>query len=542
MKKTLIYLLVTLMLLASSCEKIPTVPSVSPFVEQESVLTQQGIDTAAPPADPTIFDRGNGKAKISGISLMSEKAGLLDGCTFSVTDDNIITLAYPLVASDKDVSAAKLVIESDGRITDRTYDLREPNYINVYDENGERSTYLLTAERIKYPIPLMQIYTDGEAEIKTKTEYVHSKLIIDGVEYQMKIKGRGNASWNVFPKKSYRIKLDDGASLFGLTKNRDFTLTSNYADKSLIRNSVAHTIAATLDGLDFTSVHIPVNLYLNGEYLGVYTFSDKIEEGEGRLDFTAIEGDEPNTFWKWRDLGFLCEVGWDFDSENIYNQDYFDAEKVLRIYVKEPESDEPNTPEFSYAKQYILATEKAIVENDGWEGLIDLDSWVDWFIVTEFTFNTESAFYRSCYFWKREGGKLMLGPVWDFDMAFGNHWGDIRGYGGWCTTESTYQYITENWMNFLITYDTFNDAVKERWNEKKEDLLDTALSAIESYSTMLDGSEQQNFTVWDIMDKQIGDAFVSPYLYRTYESQIEYLRKFVIDRYEYMDKRINEEF
>ena len=542
MKKTLIYLLVTLMLLASSCEKIPTVPSVSPFVEQESVLTQQGIDTAAPPADPTIFDRGNGKAKISGISLMSEKAGLLDGCTFSVTDDNIITLAYPLVASDKDVSAAKLVIESDGRITDRTYDLREPNYINVYDENGERSTYLLMAERIKYPIPLMQIYTDGEAEIKTKTEYVHSKLIIDGVEYQMKIKGRGNASWNVFPKKSYRIKLDDGASLFGLTKNRDFTLTSNYADKSLIRNSVAHTIAATLDGLDFTSVHIPVNLYLNGEYLGVYTFSDKIEEGEGRLDFTAIEGDEPNTFWKWRDLGFLCEVGWDFDSENIYNQDYFDAEKVLRIYVKEPESDEPNTPEFSYAKQYILATEKAIVENDGWEGLIDLDSWVDWFIVTEFTFNTESAFYRSCYFWKREGGKLMLGPVWDFDMAFGNHWGDIRGYGGWCTTESTYQYITENWMNFLITYDTFNDAVKERWNEKKEDLLDTALSAIESYSTMLDGSEQQNFTVWDIMDKQIGDAFVSPYLYRTYESQIEYLRKFVIDRYEYMDKRINEEF
>ena len=542
MKKTLIYLLVTLMLLASSCEKIPTVPSVSPFVEQESVLTQQGIDTAAPPADPTIFDRGNGKAKISGISLMSEKAGLLDGCTFSVTDDNIITLAYPLVASDKDVSAAKLVIESDGRITDRTYDLREPNYINVYDENGERSTYLLTAERIKYPIPLMQIYTDGEAEIKTQTEYVHSKLIIDGVEYQMKIKGRGNASWNVFPKKSYRIKLDDGASLFGLTKNRDFTLTSNYADKSLIRNSVAHTIAATLDGLDFTSVHIPVNLYLNGEYLGVYTFSDKIEEGEGRLDFTAIEGDEPNTFWKWRDLGFLCEVGWDFDSENIYNQDYFDAEKVLRIYVKEPESDEPNTPEFSYAKQYILASEKAIVENDGWEGLIDLDSWVDWFIVTEFTFNTESAFYRSCYFWKREGGKLMLGPVWDFDMAFGNHWGDIRGYGGWCTTESTYQYITENWMNFLITYDTFNDAVKERWNEKKEDLLDTALSAIESYSTMLDGSEQQNFTVWDIMDKQIGDAFVSPYLYRTYESQIEYLRKFVIDRYEYMDKRINEEF
>ena len=544
MKRITAFLFAILTLLLAACNSAPAnVPSVPPsdLAVPEGTVPPTGI--ATPPEDPTVFDRGDGHARVSDVKLISPETGEpYEGCCCSVTDDNIITLGYPLLASDAALSSAKLMIESDGEPVQRVYDLRSPCYITLLDSEGGRSTYLIRAERIKHSIPIMQIYTDGAAPIVSKNEYVHSTLIIDGVEYQMKIKGRGNASWNTFPKKSYRIKLDEGAPLFGLAKNRDFTLTSNYADKSLIRNSVAHTIASTFDGLDFTSVHIPVDLYLNGEYLGVYTFSDKIEEGEGRLDFTDIEDDEPNTFWKWRDIGFLCEVGWDFDGENVYNRDYFDSEKVLRIYVKEPESEVANTPEFSYVKNYVLATEKAIVENDGWEGLIDLDSFVDWFIVTEFTFNTESAFYRSCYFWKRAGGKLMLGPVWDFDMAFGNHWGDIRGYEGWCTTESTYQYITENWMNFLITYDTFNDAVKERWNEKKEDLLDTALSAIDTYSKMLEGSEEQNFLRWDIMDKQVGDAFVSPYLYRTYESQIEYLRNFVLTRWEYMDKRINEEF
>ena len=314
-------------------------------------------------------------------------------------------------------------------------------------------------------------------------------------------------------------------------------LTSNYADKSLIRNCVAHDIAAALDGLDYTSTHFLVNLYLNGEYLGVYTFADKIEEGNGRLDFTAQAGDEPNSFGG-LDIGFLCEIGWDFDGENVYNKDYFDAEKVVRIYVKEPESDRANTPEFTYAKQYILAAERALAAGTGWQDLIDLDSWVDWFIVTELTFNTESAFYRSCYLWKRAGGKLMLGPVWDFDMAFGNHYGDIRGYDGWCTTESTYSYISENWMNDLIKTPEFSTALKARWNEVKHDLRTTALGAIDRYEAQLAGSAEQNFARWNIMPYQIGAGSVNAAVYNTHEKQVQYLRDFIAQRWDYMDARI----
>jgi len=136
----------------------------------------------------------------------------------------------------------------------------------------------------------------------------------------------------------------------------------------------------------------------------------------------------------------------------------------------------------------------------------------------------------------------MLGPVWDFDMAFGNHYGDIPGYDGWCTTECEYEYLMENWMNYLITYDEFNDAVQARWNEKKDELYKVALDAVDSYSTELMGSAEQNFKRWPILTWRIGAGSVDPLVYDTYDKQVEYVRDFIEQRWNYMDERINREF
>lgn len=476
---------------------------------------------------------GNGSALINSVSA----SGLETVCSIR---GSVITVEYPISASDKEIEAAEIIFDTNGHAEDGKYTLTEQKEVTVTDNGGNTRTYLINPRRISYGLPTVQIYTNFSAPILSKNEYVGGVMYIDGEEHPMQIKGRGNASWNSFPKKSYRIKLEKGKSLFGLEKNRDWVLVGNYADKSLIRNAVAHDIAASMEGLDFTSTHISVNFYLNGEYKGVYTFADKIEEGAGRIDFTDIPDDEPNTHGG-LDIGFLVEIGWDFDGENDYNKDYFDANLVKRIYIKEPKSDRANTPEFTYAKYYLLATENAIVTNNGWENYIDLESWVDWFIVTELTFNMESAYYRSCYLWKRDGGKLMMGPVWDFDMAFGNHLGDIYKYDGWCTTESTYHYINENWMNYLIKYPAFTDAVKARWNEKKDELLKTALDSVEKHSSALDGNQQENFALWNIMTQQIGMGKV-PTSYDTYEKQVEYVVEFINGRWEYMDKRINSEF
>lgn len=553
MKKLIIILFAAVMVLLASCgdDTNTEIPTEAPTEQTDTAEPPTEPPTESPTEAPTETEEIETcppvvcMATIDEIEFISSTNGLpLEGCALSVEGDTV-HFGYPLIVSDDELLTAKLRITTgDGvnrEIIEVTYDLRESHEITLTDADGISASYTIAPYRNSYGVPVMQIYTKDSAPILTKTDYVKGTLYIDGEPYPMKIRGRGNASWSQFPKKSYRIKLDDGAPLFGLTKNRDWVLVSNYADKSLIRNAVAHKIASALDGMDYTSTHFSVNLYLNGEYLGVYTFADKIEEGAGRLDFSRNAGDTPSSHGG-MDIGFLCEIGWDFDSENVYNRDYFDAEKVVRIYVKEPESEVANTPEFTYVSGYILAMEQAIVTNNGWQDYIDLDSWVDWFIATELTFNMESAFYRSCYMWKREGGKLMLGPVWDFDMAFGNHYGDIPGYDGWCTTECEYEYLMENWMNYLITYDEFNDAVRSRWNEKKDELYKVALDAVNSYSAELEGSADQNFTRWPILTWRIGAGSVDPLVYDTYDKQVEYVRDFIEQRWSYMDERINREF
>ncbi len=479
---------------------------------------------------------GVGSETLTGVTLLNSKTKTpYEGVFLSVTG-SLAEISFPLIVSEKDCTEASLIFTTSGgsKVSYDKIDLTGENIVTVLDAEDNERVYRLTGQRLSYHLPVMEIHTEGGEPIVEKNTYLHGTLTLDGVSYSMRIRGRGNASWMYFPKKAYRIKLDDKASLFSLPANKDWVLASNYPDKTMIRNCVAHTVAASLSGLEYTSTHFPVNLYLNGEYLGVYTFADKIEDGNGRLDLGNLTLSDKDT-----DIGFLVEIGWDFDKENIYNQDYFDAEKVLRIFVKEPEIPRANTPEFLYLKYYILNAEKAIIQNDGWENYIDVDSWVDWLIVNELTFNTESSFYRSCYLWRPEGGKLHLGPVWDFDMAFGNHAGDLPGYDGWCTTETTYEHIYNNWMTILMGYPAFTDRLVERWNEVKDSLLATALDAVDKYSAMLDGSQQQNYLVWNNLKTYVGMASVNPYVYDTYDKQVDYLRDFITSRWRYIDTRLN---
>ncbi len=526
MKKKLIFAAFAAILwLFSACGALP--PAVESPTDTAPVGGTVFTDTSVSPTEPAEPD-----VPVAAVSLAlqgepAEASLQVQGREITVK----IPLIYPQSALK---NADVILILADGSKVGRKLNLTVPQRVKIPTPEGERDC-TLTVAREGYGLPILEVKTDNSAPIAEKNTYIHGLLIWDGKEYPTKIRGRGNASWNHFPKKSYRIKLDKGASLFGLPQNRDWVLTGNYPDKTLIRNCVAHTLSATLSGLEYTPTHIPVHLYLNGEYLGVYTFGDKIENGNGRLDLgePVYEGENLS------DVGFLIEIGWDFDRENIYNKDYFDTDILRRLFVKDPEITTANNPEIRIIKDFIAKTERAVVTNDGWENYIDVDSFADWFILNELTFNTESSFYRSCYLWRPVGGKLKMGPVWDFDMAFGNHRGDLAGYDGWCTTESTYEYITENWMDYLMTYPAFTGRVVARWNEVKEDLLSIALTAVDEYGGRLEGSQQQNFKRWPIMTSGVGMGAVNPYKYDTYEKQVQYLRDFIIVRYAYMDARLN---
>ncbi len=482
---------------------------------------------------------GCGKAKITGLTLYTGKSKSEAADFLCEIEGNLITVYYPWNFDYSDIKNAYIDFVSDGDCTSDTskpFDLSESHLISVLDSDGNTRTYRLNVERRRYGIPILSIDTNNGKAIDSKEKYVEATMSIDGEKYSLGIKGRGNASWNTFPKKAYRLKLDEKAKILGMSADRDWVLVSNYADPSLIRNHISSDIAKRLDGLDFTPTHVSVDLYINGEYRGVYAIAQKIEEATSKVDLgTPITDENGNV----TDFGFLIEFGWDYSSENIYKKDYFDLDYAIRMYVKEPEIEEKNNATFKYIYNYVSAAEDAIVSGVGWQDYLDVDSWVDWFIVNELCNNTESAFYRSFYMYKPAGGKLTAGPIWDYDMAFGNMLYDLPSYDiGWVAVDSTFNYIYQNWMHFLLRDEHFVSCLKERWSEVGETLYKTALASLDKNAEEIKDAQANNFVLWNkIQGQKVGLSLASR-KNDTWEKQIEYIRDFIEIRYNWMNGKL----
>ena len=348
-------------------------------------------------------------------------------------------------------------------------------------------------------------------------------------------------------------------------------------------------------------MQIPVDVFLNGQYVGIYTFSEKIEVATGKIELfeegttgeadgredadmassggasggadgqedtdaassvdtgtgsaeetattgTASSG-EADTVTSGEassdgpsaegasdaaentaaaedalpETGFMIELGEDLFGTHIQGQEYFWSPYLPQVYVRYPTFDEPNTPEFNYISDYMRRTGQAIVSGNGYEEYIDMESWVDWFIVMELTNNTDSSFCRSTFLYKRPGDKLMLGPVWDFDMAMG-HFLDNPSYAYWATAEAIYTPAQGHYMSYLYNSDDFMLAVQQRWDECKEGLLRTAFDAIDTYGAQVARSREYNNRLWG---------------YRGSEAEINYIRNFIQRRYDWIDRSIH---
>ncbi|MBR5060141.1 MAG: CotH kinase family protein [Clostridia bacterium] len=526
-------------------EDVPRATSSTRDPDETNAETVTGGQkpTAYPPEDPSEAGKKNTPGPtFCAVIRPSFSGGAAENIKITIRD-NMIVAEYPVLAGDAAVKDLTLAVFGE-KIASAEY--QKDGFapfayypVNVTDTNGLSREYVLVFRPEAYDIPVVAVYTD--APIESRTEYVGGKLFINGDNTEayagknidgapMKIRGRGNASWSMTDKRSYRIKLDKKASVLGLRANRDWVLVSTYFDKSLIRNIVAHNMAQRMEHLYYTPTHVAVDLFVNGKYMGVYTVADKIEEADSKVSiYNGSDPDEP---------GFMIEIGWDYSQPYVRDKDYFDTDVLIRLFVKEPEIPSANSPEILYIKDYIRKAEQAILAGEGYEEYIDVDSMVDWFIIAELTNNTEMAFYRSCYMYKPEGGKLIMGPVWDFDMAFGNHSGDLPGYDGWATAEATYWLVNDTWTTYLIKDPGFMEKVKARWLEKKDVLLATALNTIDSQYALIAPSAELNFKVWDNLTEQVGEGTVDYTVYNTYEKQVLYVREFVIKRAAWIDRRL----
>ena len=146
-------------------------------------------------------------------------------------------------------------------------------------------------------LPVLYIQTENNAAITSKDDYINATYYLDNQglsDYQsigskaeplaMEIKGRGNYSWSGFDKKPYRIKFDQKQSLFGLHEAKSWVLLAEYLDPSCMHNYPAFSLGAESDALAFTPTAHHVNLYLNGEFMGLYLLCEQVQENEGRMN------------------------------------------------------------------------------------------------------------------------------------------------------------------------------------------------------------------------------------------------------------------
>ncbi|MBR3837415.1 MAG: CotH kinase family protein [Clostridia bacterium] len=504
--------------------ELTTIPAMSTVERYSNLLSYNGVDTTLGgrgSATPTLTLSAADNAFLEAdVAFLAEGNRLVGILPYNVTFDDLKNAVYKLSAT---AGSARL----DG-------DLATGHIVTV-DEKGAERRFSVELRREAKNIPVLYIETEGREAITSKSQYSSATLSLDGadtdiksvMETHIRVRGRGNSTWK-WDKKPYKIHFDEPVSILGLPAAEEWALFSNYADKSLMRNRLAQKMASTLS-FAYCPTQEYVDLFLNGEYLGVYTIGEHLEEGSGRVEVTHDMSR--------RDCGYFMEAGGVVSGVDVKGMNYFHAGLVKFVLVKGPEYNTLTSEQFEFIKQYMLSADRAVKSGDGYEEYLDMETLVDWLIMIELTNNTDCAWRRSTYFTKDPGEKIKLGPVWDFDLAFGNFSKDVEGFNTWVSTSED-DYVGETWSTHLLEDPEFQETFRSRWKEVKDDLLECALNTIDEDYETLYPSAKENFERWDILGRKVAFERHDTKYYKTYASQIQYLKDFLVKRAAWIDGQV----
>lgn len=398
--------------------------------------------------------------------------------------------------------------------------LAELEFYGYEDEGNDSKLYQLTN------LPTVVINTEGSQEIVSKEEELSSTVYIISEEgtnllatTETGVRGRGNASWDQFPKKPYRLKFKSKQSPLGAPASaKKWTLISNYSDKSLMRNILAFEASRRI-GQAYTPYCHPVDVIVNGEYRGCYQLCDQVEAAEGRvpakdgylIEIDAYAWKEVSAFWSWRGTP---------------------------VTIKHPDEDDITDSQRQHIESFFNQMETAALGEDftdpekGYRKYLDLESFLRNLLVGDFCGNTDLLW--SVYMYKdATDGKLYTGPTWDHDLSFDN---DYRSY----------PVNANNDFIFLFVPSPASDAVRDitrrivkedpeaknllaqYWNQALEEGdLKTLPEYLDQTYVLLQESQELNFKRWDILDSQVHMNFQA---LGTYESEVNFLKNCLKER------------
>lgn len=398
--------------------------------------------------------------------------------------------------------------------------LAELEFYGYEDEGDDSKLYQLTN------LPTVVINTEGSQEIVSKEEELSSTVYIISEEgtnllatTETGVRGRGNASWDQFPKKPYRLKFKSKQSPLGAPASaKKWTLISNYSDKSLMRNILAFEASRRI-GQAYTPYCHPVDVIVNGEYRGCYQLCDQVEAAEGRvpakdgylIEIDAYAWKEVSAFWSWRGTP---------------------------VTIKHPDEDDITDSQRQHIESFFNQMETAALGEDftdpekGYRKYLDLESFLRNLLVGDFCGNTDLLW--SVYMYKdAKDGKLYTGPTWDHDLSFDN---DYRSYPVNANNDFIFLFVPSPASDAVM--DITRRIVKEDpeakkllaqyWNQALEEGdLGSLPEYLDQTYVLLQESQELNFKRWNILNSQVHMNFQA---LGTYEAEVNFLKNCVKER------------
>lgn len=352
-----------------------------------------------------------------------------------------------------------------------------------------------------------------------------------------KIHGRGNGTW-VADKKPYNISFTREVDLFGMGLATDWILLSNPIDTSNLRNKIIYDFADDI-GLQGSPDSRFVNLYIDGEYCGLYLLTEKVEIQQNRVDIVdlyeetkALNNAPLYTYPVSETLvdgiykkaysipvipdditgGYLLEIQlYDYRStltSAFSTNDYVCFSLQSMPYV--------SWEQLEYISAYSQQVEDSL-HNGNYEDYIDVESWARYYLVQETFANTDN---RSFFYYKNSDlidGKLYAGPVWDFDIALGNT-------PGLCAPDAFY-INTWGWYSLLYSHESFRTYLAAEY----EETIKPALSALIN-DTIYEYKEIESSYNMDKLRWESGDS------HATLDEHIATISSYLTERTAFLDE------
>ena len=443
-----------------------------------------------------------------------------------IIGDSIVECWVPNIMSDKElIPQVEFTGESikfddvPATIGSTKHDFKKP--VKMTLTNGSKSKDYTIYVHSFTGLPVMWIETEGRQDITSKEKYLKASFKLqenvttrgagDVLTDSVNIKGRGNTTWDM-PKKPYALKFDKKQSVFGEPKDKSWVLLANYSDKSMLRTTAAFYMGY-ISNLDYTPKAHFTELMLNGRYNGTYLFCDKLKISKDRVNV----GDD----------GYLLEV----DSKAASDEITFKVAHLGQLVnIKDPDDITVGDDAYNYIKDYMSKADEALYSdnftdpNEGWQKYIDMDSFVDWYLINEITKNNDAIMWTSCYMNLKKGEKIKMGPLWDFDLAIGNINYNTNNfyYGFWIKNA--------DWYNRLFQDPAFVAKVKERFDyfySKRDDIM----REINSNAMYLKYAVRENENKWHTFYTHTWPNYD---IWGSYNNEVQSMKEWLNARFEWL--------